>query len=103
MGEQGSVALTNAGAEAASSFRIGKTLPAATKLVAYARAVKLPKCASCNHPHPLATAFSQFDADTCPGCGGPAADPCDERYDEADVFPRRLSFGARILRFFRKG
>lgn len=47
--------------------------------------VKLPRCPNpdCPDPaHPLARNSDQ-DPDICPGCGGPAALPCEEQDVEA--------------------
>lgn len=35
----------------------------------------LPGCPACGHAHPLAVNPHTADPETCPGCGGPAAEP----------------------------
>lgn len=47
--------------------------------------VKLPRCPNVDCPdpvHPLARA-GNLDPSTCPGCGRPAAAPCEEQTVEA--------------------
>jgi hypothetical protein len=54
--------------------------------------VKLPRCPNpdCPDPvHPLARAGS-FDPSVCPGCGGPASEPCDRQDVEPLIAPQFL-------------